>query len=70
MAIEAFYLRWSLCSLLFGDAARGLGDEPRLRIGNGDRFGERLAVMEPFSFSGDGDEPPVAEFRREGVRRT
>lgn len=45
---------------------------PRLRCNIGDRFGERLAIIEtPFSFSGDGDEPPpVAEFLRDGVKRT
>lgn len=66
-------LPWSPFSLPFdgfGDGARGLGDVPRLRIGSGERLGDRLAVIEPFSFSGDGDEPPVAEFRRDGARRT
>lgn len=49
----------------------GFGDVPRLRCKTGERFGERLIIIElPFSFSGDGDEPPpVAEFRRDGVRR-
>lgn len=49
----------------------GLGDVPRLRCSTGERFGERFIKIElPFSFSGDGDEPPpVAEFLRDGVRR-
>lgn len=49
----------------------GFGDVPRLRCKTGDRFGERLIIIElQFSFSGDGDEPPpVAEFRRDGVKR-
>lgn len=48
----------------------GLGDVPRLRCSTGDRFGERLIIIElPFSFSGDGDDPPPAEFLRDGVRR-
>lgn len=48
----------------------GLGDVPRLRCSTGDRFGERFIIIElPFSFSGDGDEPPPAEFLRDGVRR-
>lgn len=49
----------------------GFGDVPRLRTGSGERFGDRNVAIEPFSFSGDGDEPPpVAELRRDGVRRT
>lgn len=49
----------------------GFGDVPRLRWSTGDRFGERLIIIEqPFSFSGDGDDPPpVAEFLRDGVKR-
>lgn len=49
----------------------GFGDEPRLRWRTGERFGERLIIIElPFSFSGDGDDPPpVAEFLRDGVNR-
>lgn len=45
---------------------------PRLRCSTGERFGDRLAaIVSPFSFSGDGDEmPPVAEFLRDGVKRT
>lgn len=44
---------------------------PRLRCKTGERFGERLIIIElSFSFSGDGDDPPtVTEFRRDGVRR-
>lgn len=49
--------------LLFGDVSR-------LRIINGDRFGERLSLI-PFSLSGDGDElPPDAELRRDDPIRT
>lgn len=50
----------------------GFGDTPLLRCIIGERFGDRLFAIEPtFSFSGDGDEPPpVAEFRRDGVKRT
>lgn len=49
----------------------GSGEVPRLRWSTGERFGERKIIFELlFSFSGDGDEPPpVAEFRRDGVRR-
>lgn len=70
----------------------GFGDVPRLRCKTGDRFGERLIIIDPptikilhyflhrffchihilpFSFSGEGDDPPpVAEFLRDGVKRT
>lgn len=45
-----------------------------LRNMTGDRFGERLALMSFFSFSGEGDEPPdercSAEFRRDALKRT
>lgn len=48
----------------------GFGDVPRLRWSTGERFGERQIVIELlFSFSGDGDDPPVAEFRLDGVKR-
>lgn len=46
------------------------GETPRLRPNIGERFGDRFALL-PFSFSGDGDDPPPeAELRREPVRRT
>lgn len=49
----------------------GFGDTPRLRCNMGDRFGDLLPrSISPFSFSGDGEEPPVAEFRLDGVKRT
>lgn len=50
---------------------KGFGEVTRLRCNTGERLGERQSVIElPFSFSGDGDEPPpVAEFLRDGVRR-
>lgn len=35
------------------------------RAGTGDRFGERFEFEDSSSFSGDGEDPPVAEFRRE-----
>lgn len=40
------------------------GDVPRLRINCGDFLGD-LRLKTPFSPSGDGDEFPVAELRRE-----
>lgn len=44
----------------------GFGETPRFLPNTGDRFGEY-----PFSFSGDGvDPPPVAEFRRDADKRT
>ncbi len=47
----------------------GFGDTPRFLPNTGDRFGERF-VEKPFSFSGDGVDPPVAEFRRDADKRT
>lgn len=38
------------------------GEVPRLRINSGDLFGDFGIATELVSFSGDGDEPPVAEF--------
>lgn len=47
----------------------GFGDTPLFLPNTGDRFGERFSEN-PFSFSGDGDDPPVAEFRRDADKRT
>lgn len=47
----------------------GFGDVPLFLPRTGERFGERF-IGNPFSFSGDGDEPPVAEFRRDADKRT
>lgn len=66
------------CNSLDGNQCRiylsvpfGFGETPRLRGNIGDLFGDLLPKsMSPFSFSGDGEEPPVAEFRRDGVKRT
>lgn len=46
----------------------GFGDEPRFRIRIGDFLGDFSRVI-PFSASGDGDDPPVAELRREADSR-
>lgn len=50
----------------------GFGETPRFLCKTGDRFGERLTVDAlPFSVSGEGSAlVPVAEFLRDGVKRT
>lgn len=43
----------------------------RLLCKTEERFGDLLFEMiDPFSFSGDGEDPPVAELRLDGVKRT
>lgn len=59
--------------LLFADVAagaadEGLGDVPRFRCSIGDFLGDFSKVM-PFSASGEGEDPPVAELRRDADSR-
>lgn len=62
---------WSIIFVQCVFPLGGFGEASLLRIKTGDRLGDRAVVMHPFSLSGDGDEPPpVAEFRRDGVKRT
>lgn len=59
------------CVIYLSVGPFGFGETPRLRCSTGDLFGDLLPrSISPFSFSGDGEEPPVAEFRRDGVNRT
>jgi hypothetical protein len=51
------------------DLGWAFGEASRLRCINGERFGDLDMLMASCSFSGDGDEPAVAELRRDDELR-